>query len=274
MKIRNHIPKGLPVALLATFLAATSALHADSTQNKLPFPMPEFQTPAQLVKWRAETTAKTVAKEAAQAASSRLSTVDSSTFSLNSGVPTPLAPPQGSGAARSSQSNQLPPVAGFYTGKPYLAESGSYAFKYREYNPETARWTTIDPSGFPDGANNRLNVKNRVTSTVDDDGLMSLSIDGMSFSFNNGTLSAAQDFGPTTYNGTQSDETISVTVSGTGTGTVSGMPAGVGLSGGGAVSETLTYTIKPMYHGVLSLSASYSPKQNVVTFSVNPITWE
>jgi RHS repeat-associated protein len=80
--------------------------------------MPDFQTPAQLAKWRADTTAKTVAKEAA----SRPSTVDSST--------------------------------GFYTGKPYLAESGSYAFKYREYNPETARWTTVDPSGFPDGANN------------------------------------------------------------------------------------------------------------------------
>jgi len=107
-KTRHHIPKGLPVALLATFFAATSALHADSTQNTLPVPMPDFMTPAQLVKWRAETTAKTVAKEAAQADGSRLSTVDSSTFSLNSGVPTPLAPPQGSGAARSSQSNQLP----------------------------------------------------------------------------------------------------------------------------------------------------------------------
>ena len=223
--------------LLAAFIAATSALHATTVQTPLEVPMPDFQTPAQLAKWRADTTAKTVAKEAAQASAS----------------------------AKSESS-------GFYTGKPYLAESGSYAFKYREYNPEMNRWTTVDPSGFPDGANNRLNVKNRVTSTVDDDGLMSLSIDGMSFSFNNGTLSAAQDFGPTTYNGTQSDETISVTVSGTGT--VSGMPAGVGLSGGGAVSETLTYTIKPMYHGVLSLSASYSPKQNVVTFSVNPITWE
>ena len=41
----------------------------------------------------------------------------------------------------------------FYTGKPYLASSGGYAFKYRNYNPEVARWTTEDPSGFPDGAN-------------------------------------------------------------------------------------------------------------------------
>jgi len=155
-KTRNHIPKGLPVALLATFLAASSALHADSTQNKLPFPMPDFMSQSQVVAWQKDRIAKADAARASQAAASRPSTIDSSTSSLNSGVPTPLAPPQGSGAARSSQSNQLPPVAGFYTGKPYLAESGSYAFKYREYNPETARWTTVDPSGFPDGANNRL----------------------------------------------------------------------------------------------------------------------
>lgn len=42
----------------------------------------------------------------------------------------------------------------FYTGKPYVASTGGYAFKYRSYNPELARWTSEDPSGFPDGANN------------------------------------------------------------------------------------------------------------------------
>ncbi len=41
----------------------------------------------------------------------------------------------------------------FFTGKPYLESTGSYAFKYRNYNPEIARWTSEDPSGFPDGAN-------------------------------------------------------------------------------------------------------------------------
>ena len=41
----------------------------------------------------------------------------------------------------------------FYTGKPYVASTGGYAFKYRSYNPELARWTSEDPSGFPDGAN-------------------------------------------------------------------------------------------------------------------------
>jgi RHS repeat-associated protein len=58
----------------------------------------------------------------------------------------------------------------FYTGKPYLAESGSYAFKYREYNPEMGRWTTIDPSGFPDGANNRMYAA-LPTSEIDNNGL-------------------------------------------------------------------------------------------------------
>ena len=44
----------------------------------------------------------------------------------------------------------------FYTGKPYLASSGGYAFKYRSYDPELARWTSEDPSGFPDGANSNI----------------------------------------------------------------------------------------------------------------------
>ena len=43
----------------------------------------------------------------------------------------------------------------FFTGKPYIDASGGYAFKYRSYNPELARWTSEDPSGFPDGANNQ-----------------------------------------------------------------------------------------------------------------------
>ena len=42
----------------------------------------------------------------------------------------------------------------FFTGKPYDASSGTYLFKYRSYNPLLARWTSADPSGFPDGANN------------------------------------------------------------------------------------------------------------------------
>ncbi len=42
----------------------------------------------------------------------------------------------------------------FYTGKPYVSELDAYSFQFRNYNPELQRWTTADPSGFPDGANN------------------------------------------------------------------------------------------------------------------------
>jgi len=45
------------------------------------------------------------------------------------------------------------PAEYFYTGKPYDSDTGSYTFKYRNYDPELNRWTTMDPSGFPDGAN-------------------------------------------------------------------------------------------------------------------------
>lgn len=48
------------------------------------------------------------------------------------------------------------PVEYFYTGKPYDADSEGYTFMYRNYDPELNRWTTVDPSGFPDGANNQL----------------------------------------------------------------------------------------------------------------------
>ena len=59
----------------------------------------------------------------------------------------------------------------FYTGKPYLDSSGDYAFKYRNYDPELARWLSEDPSGFPDGANNKLYVNNMTTDSIDCFGL-------------------------------------------------------------------------------------------------------
>ena len=118
-----------------------TGLQASVTEHQPPAPLPEFKTPEQLARWRAETTAKTANLESA---SSRPSTLDSSTP--------------------------------FYTGKPYLAESGSYAFKYREYNPEMGRWTTVDPSGFPDGANAFSYVNNKSVSFFDDTGLTGKSV--------------------------------------------------------------------------------------------------
>ena len=60
----------------------------------------------------------------------------------------------------------------FFTGKPYDATSGTYLFKYRAYSPDLARWTSADPSGFPDGANNVLMVNNLIMTSCDPDGLL------------------------------------------------------------------------------------------------------
>lgn len=58
------------------------------------------------------------------------------------------------------ETNTLPglgvqPVGYFYTGKPYDMDSETYTFKYRNYDPEVNRWTSMDPTGFPDGPNNQ-----------------------------------------------------------------------------------------------------------------------
>jgi len=55
----------------------------------------------------------------------------------------------------------------FFTGKPFLASTDTYSFMFRSYDPTMARWTTEDPSGFPDGANNILYVNNKSTNCVD-----------------------------------------------------------------------------------------------------------
>ena len=59
------------------------------------------------------------------------------------------------------------PASYFYTGKPYDADLGAYTFNYRNYDPTLKRWTTIDPSGFPDGANNSVYGCNTPTTSID-----------------------------------------------------------------------------------------------------------
>ena len=79
-------------------------------------------------------------------------------------------------AEKASQPNtrRASTESAFYTGRPYLTSSGSYAFKYRAYNPEIARWTSEDPSGFPDGANGNVYAPNP-NSEFDYAGLLVLS---------------------------------------------------------------------------------------------------
>ena len=59
----------------------------------------------------------------------------------------------------------------FYTGKSYDVDLGAYTFQFRNYDPGLKRWTSVDPSGFPDGANNQIYVNNLVLSSVERLGL-------------------------------------------------------------------------------------------------------
>lgn len=86
-------------------------------------------------------------------------------------------------AANTGQ-NDLPgmgvqPVEYFYTGKPYDADSESYTFRYRNYDPELNRWTTVDPSGFPDGANSLIYINNSPLHCFDFEGLQTGLIAGL-----------------------------------------------------------------------------------------------
>jgi RHS repeat-associated protein len=80
-------------------------------------------------------------------------------------------------ASETSPQAYVAEKAAFYTGKPYLATANGYAFKYRSYNPQLARWTTQDPSGFPDGANGNIYAP-RPTSEYDFQGLAKVPFTG------------------------------------------------------------------------------------------------
>jgi RHS repeat-associated protein len=120
---------------------ALAAILTSCAFAEMPAKLPEFMNPEQLAKWRAETAAENAAK-----AKSNPSKPDAR--SSNPDVPTP-----------------------FFTGKPYIESTGTYAFKYRSYNPVLARWTSEDPSGFPDGSNNHK-YGNSPTNGLDATGLV------------------------------------------------------------------------------------------------------
>jgi RHS repeat-associated protein len=74
----------------------------------------------------------------------------------------------------------------FYTGKPYLTSSSSYAFKFRSYNPELTRWTSEDRSGFPVGPNGITYSRNSPVNGIDSDGLIFLFFNGTSLTVQSG----------------------------------------------------------------------------------------
>ncbi len=78
----------------------------------------------------------------------------------------------------------------FYTGKPYIESSGSYVFKYRSYSPDVARWTSEDPSGFPDGANGSLYVNNSCILYFDPNGLAKIAFTTNNFTHPGSAMNA------------------------------------------------------------------------------------
>jgi RHS repeat-associated protein len=61
-----------------------------------------------------------------------------------------------------------------YTGKPYDRVTGLYNYGYRDYQPEVARFTTVDP--IKDGANWFAYVNNDPVNFYDSDGLFTFQI--------------------------------------------------------------------------------------------------
>jgi RHS repeat-associated protein len=61
--------------------------------------------------------------------------------------------------------------AGRFTGKIFSNELRTYVFQYRNYSPETSKWTTSDPTGFPDGTNPSSYTNGEPLSKIDPLGL-------------------------------------------------------------------------------------------------------
>jgi RHS repeat-associated protein len=74
-----------------------------------------------------------------------------------------------------------------FTGKPFVKELNSYVFEQRLYSADTNRWTVTDPSGFPDGQNNRVYVNGDPLSRIDPRGLEVVDYNTVLAKYNNGT---------------------------------------------------------------------------------------
>lgn len=66
----------------------------------------------------------------------------------------------------------LSSLAGAYTGKPWDASAKLFHFPYRQYSPDTVRWTTRDPLGMVDGPNLYNYVQSSPIQLVDPLGLL------------------------------------------------------------------------------------------------------
>jgi RHS repeat-associated protein len=59
-----------------------------------------------------------------------------------------------------------------FTSKPFINELNGFIFPFRLYSASTAKWSTVDPLGYPDGSNNTAYVNNNPTGDVDPLGLL------------------------------------------------------------------------------------------------------
>jgi len=75
----------------------------------------------------------------------------------------------------------VPESEAFFTGKPMLHGMG-YAFLFRNYKPETGKWISSDPLGYPDGWNNLAYCNNWVTDCFDWLGAATATLRGRSVS--------------------------------------------------------------------------------------------
>jgi RHS repeat-associated protein len=174
-----------------------------------PAPLPDFMDKAQLAKWNADQAAVRAASTPAPAESS----------------------------------NQ------FYTGKPYVADVDGYIYKYRTYNPEMSRWTSADPSGFPDGVNNHLYTANPL-SNYDAEGLTVLT------STYDVTITPDEWGAPSVVGWSLTDLNITINLTGSGAGSTAAPTNPPGISG---VSATMTGSQTGASYGVaLVLALTYT----------------
>lgn len=94
--------------ILAAIFAASTALQAAVAEITHSAPMPEFINSEELAKWHEAKTKIFKSKEAAA----------------------------------------ITQFERFYTGKPYLEHSGTYAFRFWNYDFELSRWTHPDSPAF------------------------------------------------------------------------------------------------------------------------------
>lgn len=152
-----------------------------------------------------------------------------------------------------------------YTGKPYDPITGLYDYGYRDYSPDTARFTTVDP--IRDGTNWFAYVNNDPVNFTDPTGLVGTVVAG---AVAGGTIGFIAGAASSIIVGKGlSSETLSSAISGAASGAVFGAIAGTGVgiiglmtaggatsAGGSVVDSILSAGLKNGIKGITSLDPS------------------